>query len=600
MKCFMSDKECDYDIKVDPSKVFVISPFGYPYDDLYDHGIKFILEKISLSEINGDDASKANPTYLKLDRADQTLQLGFVMCQRICKGIQEAGYVFADLTQPNRNVYYELGLSYGMNKKLVIISKKPLSESTHFGLIKDNQEAFIQYRSLDDFSIEKKETFVLAFRKPIICETNLKQIPQSQILNIINSEYSVQGLHERTIKKAITDMDAPPESTLYNSDWEIITKAISKSSLIDEFITDFNKSKVCTIDTTNYDRRITTPYVYFCLGLGHGAEKDVIPLTHTSRSEFLPFDVRGLWHIFFHDLKSLKFQFTGIFQKIDKSWSDEKQNHLYKEIWAPFFKRDNVVNIMTCARSISDDVRGKRTNIDKWDYKSVAEISRFLALKFPKSQTNITAPIKKLSIEEIERMDNRSILSKISENLKDKDCIIVGSPDVSDLAEVVLSRLHNIDPYNIERLKSTGYIIIKDLGHSTKSSFIWQKAKDEKVGIGHLLSKGETGADFANAPKEGIIYGILIIANNPFYSEFNDRKIMILSGFSGVATYSIAKLLTDSNFKNQLQSLYDQIDREPNRNWEILVGARYTEGDIAIEGDNREFDHIIMTQAQKI
>ena len=179
MKCFMSDKECDYDIIVDPSKVFVISPFGYPHDDLYDHGIKFILENISLKEIKGENIPEANPEYLKPDRADQTLQLGFVMCQRICKGIQESGYVLADITQPNRNVYYELGLSYGMRKKIILISKHTLSESTHFGLINNNnQEAFIHYRSLDDFSLAKKDMFVLAFKKPVICEINFKEIHQ--------------------------------------------------------------------------------------------------------------------------------------------------------------------------------------------------------------------------------------------------------------------------------------------------------------------------------------------------------------------------------------------------------------------------------------
>lgn len=31
--------------------------------------------------------------------------------------------------------------------------------------------------------------------------------------------------------------------------------------------------------------------------------------------------------------------------------------------------------------------------------------------------------------------------------LMDKDCIIVGSPDVSDFAEIVLARVHQIPPY---------------------------------------------------------------------------------------------------------------------------------------------------------
>ena len=88
MKCFMSGKECEYETKINELGVFVISPFGYPYDDLYRHGIKPILEKIKLVDITGQ-SSIGNPT-LQPDRADQAMQLGFVMCQRICKRIQES------------------------------------------------------------------------------------------------------------------------------------------------------------------------------------------------------------------------------------------------------------------------------------------------------------------------------------------------------------------------------------------------------------------------------------------------------------------------------------------------------------------------------
>ncbi|HLP59987.1 MAG TPA: hypothetical protein VK186_14195, partial [Candidatus Deferrimicrobium sp.] len=111
MKCFMSEKECDCRRSQKPLQVFVISPFGYPFDDIYEKGIKNILNEIEPPGLHG--------VTLNAVRADQAPQLGFVMCQKICQQIQESEFVIADISKPNPNVFYELGLSYGMNKKII-------------------------------------------------------------------------------------------------------------------------------------------------------------------------------------------------------------------------------------------------------------------------------------------------------------------------------------------------------------------------------------------------------------------------------------------------------------------------------------------------
>lgn len=85
------------------------------------------------------------------------------------------------------------------------------------------------------------------------------------------------------------------------------------------------------------------------------------------------------------------------------------------------------------------------------------------------------------------------------------------------------------------------------------------------------------------------MYGILIVANNPFNKARINRKVIILSGFSGVATNAIAKLLTDEDLLPEFYELdkkYINIDKDI----EILVGVEFnTEKDFT----NRDTRNII-------
>lgn len=148
-------------------------------------------------------------------------------------------------------------------------------------------------------------------------------------------------------------------------------------------------------------------------------------------------------------------------------------------------------------------------------------------------------------LNELTRMAVR--LSDMRSTLEDKDCIIVGSPDVSDFAEIVLAHIHSIDPYNEERVKRKGYVLIKE-GKRANSSFYWQKEKQEEEGVVQILDNKceyypHKVAQEGGSP--GKMYGILVVANNPFNKHAQRKKIVILSGFSGVATDAIARLLTD-------------------------------------------------------
>lgn len=628
MRCFISGEECQHHMKEDPKSVFVISPFGYPFDDIYKRGIVPYVGEICCGEVGVElpgEPNEGKDLKLQLSRADQAFQLGFIMCQRICRRIQNALFVIADVTRPNPNVFYELGLSYGLNKKIILIGQKSLSDAFTFGLVKNN-ESYIQYRSLEDFN--RKDMFVNAFKKPVVNVFGVSALPKAKILNIVNEEHSIKGLYHSILKESIEDLkkgknweemhysseekgrnpgdrndsekQEESESKLKN-DWEVATRSISFNSKIDEMISDFQDCKIAVVDSSFYGSRDTdlNPYLFFCLGLGHGFQKEVVPLTNTPTSaNILPFDVRGLWHIFFRDLKQLKNQFMSIMPEIDCRWSDEKKNYLHREIWDPILKEGDLY-IMTCARDDpgdKDKIRGPRTNIDKWDYTSVSEIAKFIGKNYPNATVNIWPPRSKRSNEEINELGKDKVEKDVANDLNDKNCIIIGSPDVSDYAEIVLAKLLKIKPYEKEHQIFKGYAIIKGRRPVT-SSFYWEKSEKEKEGV--CIPEMEFGKDYIyyvnsvdetdNSEK---VYGILTIANNPFVSPGKKRKIMILSGYSGIATYAIAKLLTSEEIRyvKELGKLYENY-RSREKDVQILFGTKFTtDKKTKGKGDNRTLD----------
>lgn len=359
MKCFMSNKECEYQINEKPYNVFILSPFGYPFDDLYTNYISPTLQKIKLKDIINDQGQHDVvdlDSALSSDRSDQALQLGFVMCQRICKKIQEARYIIADISQANPNVFYELGLSFSMRKNIILLSNSTIEgKLPTFGLIgKDNKNALIRYKKVTDLT--DKRRFILALKESIRRKKakTAKIIPQ--IINITNElSGSTKGLKEDILKKTINELKT---KLLLENEWSVLTIPVMPCMNINEILINFYESKVFVVDTTMYDNHVN-PFIFFCLGIAHGLEKEVIPLTNNQRNVLLPFDVKGLWHIFFGNLNELESEFKKVLPEIDRIWVTAKEDELYKNFWNPFLKTREIY-IMTCARGTDVAYRGTR------------------------------------------------------------------------------------------------------------------------------------------------------------------------------------------------------------------------------------------------
>jgi hypothetical protein len=258
---------------------------------------------------------------------------------------------------------------------------------------------------------------------------------------------------------------------------------------------------------------------------------------------------------------------------------------------------DARVHIFTCGRDTApDDVaggRGSRTTIDKWDYKTVLDITHFLNRYYPTTHVQIEDPVSKLSHQDLREIWAADRLAKLQGLLRNRNCIIVGSPDVSDFAEIVLAATHDIRPYESERVKHTGYVIIKDAAKvSAPSSQYWTTSGNEEAGVAKL---GGAGPEFfptrVHSTGSGEMCGILAVVSNPFSdsprADTQRHRIVLLSGFSGVATNAIAKFLTDDVHLSE----FGRFDREyvdVEANIEVLIAVNFSGQARAAYGDKRE------------
>lgn len=265
----------------------------------------------------------------------------------------------------------------------------------------------------------------------------------------------------------------------------------------------------------------------------------------------------------------------------------EEAFHYYRHsrFWRPLLNRHEI-HIFTCARDTKYDEsmargRGGRTTIDKWDYQTVLDITRFFATHYPDVKIEIEDPVSKLSFADITRAGTPFKLARMIEKLKNKDCIIIGSPDVSDFAELVIAQIHNIEPYTDARAKRKGFVHIKAQQQSPSCGY-WTKRDGEEEGVARIDGPGEFS--IYTAEPDGSFetaYGILVVANNPFVDQGQKNRIVILSGFTGVATNGIAKLVTDDRYLNAFHKL-DRDYLDSDTGFEALIGTRFgfLDGDI--------------------
>jgi hypothetical protein len=576
MKCFMTNQQCIVESEFGHMKdgsgereLFMISPFEYPYDDLYD-----------------SITTSFQSTGWTVARADRAVQLGFVMCERICKKIRHAKYVLVDITEDNPNVHYELGLSFGFGKQVAFLAG---DEEANDSRARKDWGTFVKERGKKVLTYSEVQSTpdLGALIKSVAVDTN-------RLTATIRNPASYIGMPDsgaQANKKALFCLSTPladwqmlsqrAREILENLGWTLQLDDIRSGFKVEDILDRLRLCKICMIDASHYGNRANLS-TYWVLGLAHALGRDTIPVRNSARSgDSTPFDVRGLYQIYFNKLKDFETGLKDILNEIDRHYNAEVKEYPQRYVWDRILSHKHEVEIFTFGRPAEIDPRreGGRTNVDTWDYQAVGMLVSFLAKKYKEATVKILPPAFERAGRTEEEIKDRA-RTVAQELARERNYIIVGSPDVSDYAEVVLAKAYDIPPYTTLRCSEeqckgglchvrcvgrAGYLFYKkklflngsatgknsaeavdgtgagnDLSHPRSTSFCYRDAPGEQQ---YVLWYGQPYQCSAQ-----VTYGVItILYENPFAlpgDEPAPSSVIVLSGFSGVATYGLAVLLS--------------------------------------------------------
>lgn len=227
------------------------------------------------------------------------------------------------------------------------------------------------------------------------------------------------------------------------------------------------------------------------------------------------------------------------------------EHYRHARFWRSFSNARQDLHIFTCGRDTPEDLlkRGPcgRTSIDRWDYQAAVDITHHFGRYHRDVDVVIEDPVSKAQIEGARTFDRW----EFGQKLFNRNCVIIGSPDVSDFAEIAIANLLKVDPYYPDRPLSGGFRIRK--GVKRYSTFYEQSQEGEDEGIS-LISEGRMVKFFHSTNDRD--HGIMILADNPFTEPGRVNKILILAGHSGVATRAMSLLLTNEE-RWCLEAFYD-------------------------------------------
>lgn len=612
-RCFMNGKSCIYEREIDDviashiniddatqsresydrKKAFFIMPFGEQLDVLYQWELAPFFRNGGSG--HGDDNYKCSP-----ERADDVRQVGFIICEKICKKIQEADYIVADLTFDNPNVFYELGLATALRKKIVPICVEDKSTERlekiqsklgirnlfsypRFGTPKGRIQDYVwPLKNLYNFEQMSGDDIVILYAAGHTISTwpdkNKEEFDKNEEV------YDFGALCKTAVKAAVNQIFSPgnvelrPELKLYGNERieNIDPECIDSDSTFRDVI-DKCRFASCVLVDVSEQSAISN---FFWLGYIHGIGGNAIPINSYSRSKpadkksLSPFDIRALWHIAFREdhpsdlLKSL--------QQILEHIYIRKAKNLNREAFWKNILKDNQVSIFLGSLYLED--LGRNT-IGDWDYRTAAEIANYLSISKETMKVTLKSPLPKWESKAGDSKPDDKYIERLKEHLQDNS-IIIGSADVNDLTEVALCKILDQTPFSQipetdERF--TGYIAYKKYSKRTEKNFpetaFYKRDNDNSDSRGFIIQEGAAlrkelmerhvspGDNDLGAVRR--LLGQLVVAKNPFAPG---KWIVIISGISGPATLGIAQMLTGCMYEeftiNDKQQDQKELSRE--------------------------------------
>ena len=490
-RCFMTGKQCIFRpqatgtaVGEPQSGIFVVMPFRPNLDTFFEWSLKPFLG--GLSRYAGEP----------IRRADQISKIGYVMCENICRRIQNAKLVVIDLSVTNANVFYELGLAVGLGKRLLVLCDKGVRQSREYwDAIGIPQERLLRYPSIAQLtsgakSIEDYEWVVpvparnpemvvlpLLVPGPYREETEGGAQPKDISVTFEDAIKAAVGVAISQIaERAGANGEGEPElTTAVRSLGDKSIASLAKCTpqflvpgngateglaAYKEMAAQVESAFACIVDLFGEQ-----PLSYFWLGYCHARGVNVVPVSRSPNGQEpkqpLAFDIRSLWCVEYHEKepKELAKTLQDIFEELIVKDIPTQQRQTF---WERLTRR-GIVHIYTGA--VHHDGLSREV-VGDWDLRTVSELVRYLSSTqesvVPKFANPVYAPetiMDKLkrdlageddgpakSVQDDGALGHEEVrkyyLTLAAEELRNKSCLIVASADVNPFTELVLARAY--------------------------------------------------------------------------------------------------------------------------------------------------------------
>ncbi len=605
--CFMTGKGCVYTEQIDreielrknkkANCGFMILPFQ--------PNISVFFELCLKRYIQGAYGKPDEP--MEIIRADQVRKTGYVICEKICKKIQEADFVMADVSVPNANVFYELGLAYGIGHKILVVYHKGSKIGDYISNYFSGCMAY-SYTDLTPLTIGQFQVSSYLWerenRSPIIESTpitllidtlnapgikpenakispaNEQQKPNAEDIDLNFSTHAgaAVGVAVDNIQKRIRELQQTIKiPTTYYSLIDQLKNAdlVQSNASFREILEKINQSFCTLIKTGGKD---CNPMVYFWLGYCHAQGRNVIPITVIGKKkdkeeekkddiDDLAFDIRALWHMTFEEDFPVRLEGEleeTMYQMVISDFAEWSRRRFWDEV----LEKRGKVSVFTGA--LHNPIG--REMIGDWDLRAASELTSYFASH--QYRATIESPVYQIEqvVEKQRAVERDQYIKELEKMLSGKNCVIIASPDVNPLTEIVLGKIYGIprenwfdpnfnaegvpnavvafkqtdahakDHANSQDVKRTFYReeFADDIKDNPERGFKASFLDNRKI-FGQFISQTET-----ENPSEFIVHAHLAIVPNPYSNETEEEQkyIILLNGVSGPATFALTHVLT--------------------------------------------------------
>lgn len=481
-RCFMTGEDCIFrpggagTVSSDtPLSVFVVMPYEPELDTVFEWSLKPYLE--------------ASPRNLRVERADQLSQMGYVVCERICRQIQDADIVAVDLSVNNTNCFYELGLAVGLGKHLLVLSDETAYDKLphhwaelgitkvlkypNVGFIGDEGEPidkFVEPVPLEGRTSEMRIVSVLVNEdQPLVADVVQPRTIPVSFSKAVHAAVGVaidrvwEERSRRPVLKAalhaLADHDRAPEALADHHRMPDrlaeLKKCYEKRNIVllephgagppfAEAAAKINSAFACIIDLLDEH-----PLSYFWLGYCHARGINVIPIERRSpagklakpEGHMLAFNIRALWYMQYQqdEPASLANTLGKVLAELIIKDVPTQQRCIF---WERLTRKPQV-HICTGAVHVSEL---QREVVGDWDLRTVSELVRHLSSTTESAVPQLEEPF--YAPEEIDpsmggTSPDRNRLSqyvnRVASALAGRNCLVVASSDVNPITEVVLA-----------------------------------------------------------------------------------------------------------------------------------------------------------------